>query len=146
MNQIKKAVEVGGVRKINIDTDLRLAITSTFRKYFHDNPGIEQGRPYLTSIKGILDGTIPGIDPKSKKPVEPGKIIDPRVYLAEIPKEVLREHPKGTELEEVMAIIKERIAKHVEMLVHEFGSAGLSEKVDKKLTLEKMAKKYKIKK
>lgn len=146
MEQIKKAVQVGGVRKINIDTDLRLAITSTLRKYFHDNPGVEQGRPYLTSIKDILFGVKQGIDPKTKLPVDSGKIIDPRVYLADIPKEVLRESPKGTELEEVMAIIKERIAKHVEMLVNEFGSAGLAPKVEKKLTLERMIKKYKSKK
>lgn len=146
MDQIQKAVEVGGIRKINIDTDLRLAITSTFRKYFADHPGIEIGKPHLTSIKGLLDGSIPALDAKTKEPVAPGKIIDPRVYLAQIPKEVLRKSPEGTELEEVMAIIKERVAKHVEMLVNKFGSAGLAGQVDKKLTMEKMVKYYTKKK
>lgn len=35
-----------GVRKINIDSDLRLAVTATFRKYFHDNPAVFDPRSY----------------------------------------------------------------------------------------------------
>ena len=36
-----------GVRKINIDTDIRLAMTGAIRKYFHENPSKFDPRDYL---------------------------------------------------------------------------------------------------
>ena len=44
---------------------------------------------------------------------------------------LLRTDPTGTDLEEVMVEVKERIAAHVEKLVNEFGSAGLAGKVER---------------
>ena len=35
------------VCKINIDSDLRLAMTGTIREYFHNNPGHFDPRQYL---------------------------------------------------------------------------------------------------
>jgi fructose-bisphosphate aldolase class II len=35
------------VRKINIDTDIRLAMTAAIRKFFHDNPAKFDPREYL---------------------------------------------------------------------------------------------------
>ncbi len=127
MHKIKEAV-VAGIRKINIDTDLRLGITATFRKYFNDNPGIEETSPdVLQPIKKVLDEKLDA--------------IDPRDYLKVIDVELLRNDPSGTVLEEVMDQVKERIAGHVEKLVHEFGSAGLAGSVEK-ISLDEMAKKY----
>jgi fructose-bisphosphate aldolase class II len=127
MNKIREAISVG-IRKVNIDTDLRLGITATFRKYFNDNPGVEAGSPeILKPIKEHLDS-------------HPGA-IDPRDYLKTIDIELLRDDPAGTDLEEVMILVKERIAQHVEMLVRTFGSAGLAGKVER-ITLEDMVKKY----
>jgi fructose-bisphosphate aldolase class II len=46
------------VCKINIDSDLRLAMTATIRKYFAENPGHFDPRQYLgparTAIKGMV--------------------------------------------------------------------------------------------
>ncbi len=115
MNIIQDAV-MAGIRKINIDTDLRLGITATFRKYFHDNPGVEKKSPdVLQKIKTYLD--------------EHPEAIDPRDYLKAIPIDLLRKNPRGTDLEEVMVLIHQRIANHVEKLVHDFGCAGLSDNV-----------------
>jgi fructose-bisphosphate aldolase, class II len=36
-----------GVRKVNIDTDIRLAMTAAVRKYLHENPGKFDPRDYL---------------------------------------------------------------------------------------------------
>ena len=36
-----------GVRKVNIDTDIRLAMTAAIRKYLHENPGKFDPREYL---------------------------------------------------------------------------------------------------
>ncbi|MCK5145369.1 class II fructose-bisphosphate aldolase [bacterium] len=112
MEKIKEAI-ASGMRKVNIDTDLRLGITATFRKYFIDNPGIENDSPnVLAPIKKVLDEN-------------PGT-IDPRDYLKVIDIKLLRKDPAGTDLEDVMALIKPRITAHVAMLVKEFGSAGLA--------------------
>jgi len=127
MGKIKEAIRAG-VRKINIDTDLRLGITATFRKYFIDNPGIADDSPdVLQPIKDVLD--------------EKRNAIDPRDYLKVIDVELLRKDPRGTDLEEVMVLVQERIAGHVEMLVHQFGCAGLAAKVER-IPLDEMVKRY----
>ncbi len=127
MEKIQEAISAG-VRKINIDTDLRLTITAAFRKYFLDNPGVENSSPdVLKPIKKILD--------------EDRSVIDPRAYLKAIDISLLRRDPAGTDLEEIMEIVKERIAHHVEMLVYNFGSAGLAGNV-KNVTVERMKEKY----
>jgi len=115
LHKIQEAV-VAGIRKINIDTDLRLGITATFRKYFTEHQGVEDKSPdVLKPIKKLLDE-------------QPGA-IDPRDYLKAIDIELLRKDPAGTDLEEVMALIEKRISDHVAMLVEKFGSAGLAGKV-----------------
>ena len=43
---IREGIEAG-VRKVNVDTDLRLAVTATVRKYLHDNPEQFDPRKYL---------------------------------------------------------------------------------------------------
>ncbi|HDQ45771.1 MAG TPA: fructose-bisphosphate aldolase, partial [bacterium] len=127
MHKIQEAVKAG-IRKINIDTDLRLGITATFRTYFTENPGVEStSSDVLAPIKKALD--------------EKRDAIDPRDYLKAIDVELLRTDPKGTALEEVMLMVQDRIAGHVEMLVHKFGSAGLGGKVER-ISLEEMAKTY----
>lgn len=127
MHKIQEAVRAG-IRKINIDTDLRLGITATFRKYFNDNPGVEDtSNDVLKPIKDALDGKL--------------EAIDPRDYLKVIDISLLRTDPKGTALEEVMALVQERIAAHVEKLVHEFGCAGLAAKVEK-ISLADQSKAY----
>ena len=128
MHKIQEAI-AAGIRKVNIDTDLRLGITATFRKYFNDNPGVEEtSKDVLMPIKKVLDEKIDA--------------IDPRDYLKVIDVGLLRKDPAGTVLEEVMVHVQERIASHVAKLVEQFGSAGLAEKV-KPATMEDLAKAYK---
>ena len=43
-----------GVRKVNIDTDLRLASTAAIRKYFTKNPGQFDPRKYLLETKDAM--------------------------------------------------------------------------------------------
>ena len=127
MHKIQEAVQAG-VRKINIDTDLRLSITATFRKWFNENPGIEKtSADVLTPIKQALDEKL--------------EAIDPRDYLKVIDITLLRSDPAGTVLEEVMSLVQSRIASHVEMLVHKFGCAGIAGQVER-ISLEQMQKTY----
>ena len=54
---LAKAIPLG-VRKINIDSDLRLAFTASLRKYLHDNPSHFDPRQYLgaarTAVKVLV--------------------------------------------------------------------------------------------
>jgi fructose-bisphosphate aldolase class II len=46
VEEIQEAIK-HGVRKINIDTDVRLAMTAAVRKFLHENPGKFDPREYL---------------------------------------------------------------------------------------------------
>jgi fructose-bisphosphate aldolase class II len=46
VEEIQEAIKYG-VRKINIDTDIRLAMTGAVRKYFTENPDKFDPRDYL---------------------------------------------------------------------------------------------------
>jgi len=122
MDRIRAAI-AAGIRKVNIDTDLRLGITATFRRYFAEHPGVEKQSENLAGIKKVLD--------------ENPAVMDPRDYFGHIDKALLRGDPKGTDLEEPMLLVKERVAAHVEHLCREFGSAGLAGQVTGH-SLEKM--------
>ncbi|MFP4026376.1 MAG: class II fructose-bisphosphate aldolase [Candidatus Brocadiia bacterium] len=117
LEKIKEGISFG-LRKINIDTDLRLGITATSRKFFKDNPAAGQTKA-LAGAKKVLDEQL--------------DVIDPRTYLGEVePFDILREPPEESGVQEfidLMALIKERIAQHVEFLVNEFGSAGIADMV-----------------
>ena len=47
-----------GVRKVNIDTDLRLAATAAIRKYFNDNPNQFDPRKYLIESKNEMKNIV----------------------------------------------------------------------------------------
>ena len=46
VEEIQEAIKYG-VRKINIDTDIRLAMTAAIRRFFVENPGKFDPREYL---------------------------------------------------------------------------------------------------
>jgi len=120
LSDIKRAISLG-VRKVNIDTDLRLGITATFRKYFNDNPRVEEYSTALSIIKQDL--------------AKDAKFIDPRDYLKSLinwSPELLRVDYRtlgDVYFRNVMDLVKERVASHVYLLVNEFGSAGLADRV-----------------
>ena len=52
-NQFAKAAELG-VTKVNIDTDLRLAMTAEIRKYLSENPAEFDPRKYLGPARDAI--------------------------------------------------------------------------------------------
>jgi fructose-bisphosphate aldolase class II len=46
------------VCKINIDSDLRLAMTGTIRKYFAENPSHFDPRQYLSPARSAIKGMV----------------------------------------------------------------------------------------
>ena len=53
LSEIKDGIK-SGVRKINVDTDLRLASTAAIRKYFFENPSEFDPRKYLVLSKDAM--------------------------------------------------------------------------------------------
>ncbi len=53
VEELQKAIRIG-VRKINIDTDCRMAITGTIRKYLIENPAGFDPRSYLKPAKEAM--------------------------------------------------------------------------------------------
>ena len=49
---------LSGVSKINVDTDLRLAMTSEIRKVFAEEPGVFDPRKYLTPARESIKQTV----------------------------------------------------------------------------------------
>ncbi|MEM2869838.1 MAG: class II fructose-bisphosphate aldolase [Thermoplasmata archaeon] len=114
MDRLRAAIGAG-IRKINIDTDLRLGITATFRRYFVEHPAVERKSAELAEVKRAIEA-----NPAA---------IDPREYLGGLDRTLLRADPRGTPLEEVMGMVSERVAAQVERLCREFGCAGLAPEV-----------------
>ena len=87
--------------------------------------------PALEGVKRDLDAKL--------------EVIDPREYFGSVkPFEILREPPNKSRVPafiDLMALIKARIAGHVEMLVHEFGCAGLAGSVEK-ISVKRMRARY----
>lgn len=144
---IKAAIREG-IRKVNIDTDLRLGITVVFRKYLAEHPEVEKKSEIMGSIKRVFTGETPAKD-KDGNAVDSGSLVDPRSYLQPVMEKdpmLLRDHYRASKDEvfiEVMGLVKDRIAEHVKGLAIMFGSAGLADKMDLGMTMEKMAQKYK---
>jgi fructose-bisphosphate aldolase class II len=55
VSEIQEAIK-HGVRKINIDTDVRLAMTAAIRKYLAENPGKFDPRDYLKPARDAARG------------------------------------------------------------------------------------------
>jgi len=137
-----------GMRKVNIDTDLRLAMTGRVRELlYEERPNLAEASELVGVIKDVFDGKIKAKDKKGN-PVPPGEITDPRSWLQPIMDsnpDALREDYKKTNDEafiEMMWAVSRTVSNHVAGLTKVFGSVGLAEKVDTTQTLEEMAESY----
>jgi fructose-bisphosphate aldolase class II len=53
VEEIQRGIK-SGVRKINVDTDCRMAITGAIRKVFHDDPSAFDPRAYLKPAREAM--------------------------------------------------------------------------------------------
>ncbi len=57
-DEMLKEASVSGVSKINVDTDLRLAMTAGIRKVFTEDPSAFDPRKYLTPARDLIKETV----------------------------------------------------------------------------------------
>jgi len=56
--EMLRQAAASAVCKINIDSDIRLAVTGTLRKYFHDNPLHFDPRQYLSPARAAVKAMV----------------------------------------------------------------------------------------
>ena len=52
------AASISGVSKINVDTDLRLAMTAAIRKTFAEDPAVFDPRKYLGNARTLIEEVV----------------------------------------------------------------------------------------
>ena len=57
-DEILHQASLSGVSKINVDTDLRLAMTGAIRKVFSEDPSVFDPRKYLTPARAQIEETV----------------------------------------------------------------------------------------
>lgn len=117
-----------GVCKINVDTDIRLAITRNFREYFVNNKD-KQRSASVGAVWELMHAN-------------PDK-FDPRIYLTPIMSQLIVEtNIDDPDILALVELIKRGVREVVGTLVVQFGSYGKADRLDIK-TLEQMADCYK---
>ncbi len=116
-----------GIRKINVDTDIRLAVTRNLRELFRDCPALRDD-PVVGPVWKLLD--------------EKRAAFDPRAFLPPIMDTVMYGTGEGPALAAVTGAIERGVKEAVGTLIVEFGSVGRYPLV-KMDTLEEMIRRYK---
>ncbi len=123
-----KSVIPYGVGKINVDTDIRLAVTRNIREYFVKNPG-KQKSTSIGPVWGLME----------KKAEQ----FDPRVYVTPIMDILITgKDTNDTDTLDVIECIKKGVKEVVGTLIVEFGSVGYASKIEQ-VSLDEMAERYK---
>ena len=125
-DELKAAIPCG-IRKINVDTDIRLAVTRNLRDLFRDFPQLKND-PVVGPVWKLLD--------------EKRAAFDPRAFLPPIMDTVMYGTGEGPALAAVTGAIEKGVKEAVGTLIVEFGSVGRYPLV-KLDTLEDMILRYK---
>ncbi len=125
-DELKAAIPCG-IRKINVDTDIRLAVTRNLRELFRDFPQLKND-PVVGPVWKLLD--------------EKRAAFDPRAFLPPIMDTVMYGTGEGPALAAITGAIEKGVKEAVGTLIVEFGSVGRYPLV-KLDTLEDMILRYK---
>lgn len=125
MAELKAAIQ-SGIAKINVDTDIRLAVTRNFRELFAHSPA-------LRSAKGIG----PVWELMQQKP----EAFDPRAFLGPVMEMVTTGKAQDPDQEMLSDCIARGVREAVGSLIVEFGMLGRAPLVEQ-LSLDDMAERY----
>lgn len=126
MDQIQSVIP-HGIGKINVDTDIRLAVTRNIREYFYRNQA-KKNSPSIGAIWDIME--------------QKHEQFDPRAYLPPVMEVLITgSETQDKDLLDIIDCIKRGVREVVGTLIVQFGSVGYASKVEQ-VTLEQMAERY----
>ena len=115
-----------GIRKINVDTDIRLAVTRNLRELFRDRPELRED-PKAGAVWKLLD--------------EKRSAFDPRTFLPPVMDTVMYGVGEGPAIAALTDAVERGVKEAVGTLIVEFGSVGRYPLV-RMDTLEDMIRRY----
>ena len=124
-----KEVSKLGIRKINVDTDIRLAVTRNLRELFRDEPELRE----RSSVSGIY-----------KLLLANPSAFDPRVFLPPIMDTVMYGNVPDEDVGCIVDCIERGVKEVVGTLIVEFDSVGRAPLIEK-VGLDEMAERYRAK-
>ena len=116
-----------GIRKINVDTDIRLAVTRNMKELFAQQPAL-QTSPSIGGVYALLE--------------EKKQAFDPRVFFPPIMDTVLTGNVPDDDVALLMSRVEAGVKEAVGSLIVNFGSYGKAPLVEQK-SLEDMIAFYK---
>ena len=123
--QLKEAARCG-IAKINVDTDIRLAVTRNMKELFHYRPEL-QSSASIGAIYRLLE--------------EKKTAFDPRVFLPPIMNTVMYGDVPDEDVAAIVDCVERGVREVVGTLIVEFGSVGKAPVVER-VTLDEMAERY----
>ncbi|MEG1637536.1 MAG: ketose-bisphosphate aldolase, partial [Cellulosilyticaceae bacterium] len=114
INELKSVIPCG-ISKINVDTDIRLAVTRNMKEYFYNYPDKRQSE-YVGAIYDILE---------AKK-----NQFDPRVFLPPIMDTVMNGTIAHQDVADIVSCVERGVKEVVGSLIVQFGSVGYAPKVE----------------
>ncbi|MEG0753440.1 MAG: class II fructose-bisphosphate aldolase [Angelakisella sp.] len=126
LSELKAAIPCG-IGKINVDTDIRLAVTRNMKELFAGRPELQKS----ASIGGIF-----------RLLEEKKTAFDPRAFLPPIMDTVMYGTVPDSDVAAIVNCIEQGVKEVVGTLIVEFDSVGKAPLVEQ-ITLEQMADRYK---
>lgn len=126
VNEIKKAITCG-IGKVNVDTDLRLAVTRNLRRFFAKNPS-KKNSASIGAIYQLLE--------------EKKAAFDPRAFLTPIMDTLMTGNMADDDVAALMYVVEQGVKEVVGTLIVEFGSVGKASLVEQ-VSLDEMIERYK---
>ncbi|MDE6841851.1 MAG: class II fructose-bisphosphate aldolase, partial [Oscillospiraceae bacterium] len=124
-----KEVSKLGIRKINVDTDIRLAVTRNLRELFRDEPELRE-RSTVSAIYQLL--------------LANPAAFDPRVFLPPIMDTVMYGSVPDEDIGCIVDCIERGVKEVVGTLIVEFESVGKAPLIEN-VSLDEMAERYRVK-
>ncbi|WP_333650119.1 class II fructose-bisphosphate aldolase [Lacrimispora sp.] len=126
IEQLLEAIQCG-INKINVDSDIRLAVTRNFRELFHREESLKTS-PSVGAIYRLLE--------------EKKEAFDPRVFVTPIMDTVMYGNIPDGDVEKIVTAMEKGVKEVVGTLIVQFGSYGKASLVECK-SLEEMKELYK---
>lgn len=126
IDQIKSVIPAG-IGKINVDTDIRLAVTRNIREYFKKNVN-KQSSSSIGAVWELME--------------QKAEQFDPRVYITPIMEGLITvKETDDRDILDIIDCVKRGVKEVVGTLIVEFGSVGYAPKIEQ-ASLDEMAERY----